>query len=134
MKHVRDGDKILAYNFETKTNEENIVEHIHIRTNRDMYEYILNNGTVLTVTDDHPLYVIDKGWCSMNPKLSVRGYKSLRPDLVGKIEVGDKLHHKDGTPVEILDIRVSSYSKAVYTFNNKFKTSPAYYANGVLAY
>lgn len=134
IESIREGDKILAFNFITNANEENIVEHIHVRFDRDVYQYTLSNGTILTATDDHPIYVLGKGWSSVNPRLTMRGYKSLRNDLVAHIQTGDKLFHKDGTPVEILEIKRTSYPGKVYTFNNKYKTSPTYYADGILAF
>ena len=132
IKDIVDGDQILAYNFRTGQNEPNTVEHIHIRSLRNLYEYTLDDGTVIVTTDDHPLYIVNKGWASMNPDLSVRGYKSLI-GRINKIEIGDDVFCLN-KQAKIVSIEVKHYPNKVYTFNNKNKSSPTYYANGVLAY
>jgi len=134
MKDIRDGDEILSYNFTTNSHETNIVEHIHIRKDRKIFEYTLSDGSRLVTTDDHPLYVINKGWCSVNPTLTMQGYKGLRNNLVSLVSVGDVLLNEAGTGLEIVSIKRSNYKGIVYTFNNKHKSSPNYYANGILAF
>lgn len=134
IESIREGDKVLAFNFDSGSVEENIVTNIHVRINRDVYQFTLSNGHKLIVTDDHPLYVLGKGWCSNNPRQTMRAYKSLRNDLVARIKVGDKLFHKDLESVEILDIKRTEYPGKVYTFNNKYKSSPTFFADGILAY
>jgi hypothetical protein len=68
----------------------------------------------------------------MNPDLSVRGYKSLI-GRINKIEIGDDVFCLN-KQAKIVSIEVKHYPHKVYTFNNKNKSSPTYYANGVLAY
>lgn len=130
---IQVGDKILAYNPTTNSNEENEVEEIMIRVNRDMYMFTLDNSTTMVASDDHPFYVVGKGYSSLNPSLTQAGYSSL----VGKvsfIKKGDELLRVDGTTVKINSIQPIDHPQKVYTFNSKLKTSPNFYANGVLVY
>ena len=126
------GDQILSYNFDTEELETNEVAEIITRVNRVMFEYTLENGTTLKASDDHPLFVIGKGFSSMNPELTKQGYKSL-PD-VGMIAVGDSLVNKNGNTIRINKIVSIDYPNIVYTLNNRYKSSPTFYANGVLTY
>lgn len=130
---VQVGDRILAFNPTTNSNEENEVEEIMIRVDRDMYLFTLDNSTTMIASDDHPFFVIGKGYSSLNPSLTQSGYSSL----VGKvsfIKKGDELLQVDGTPVKINSIEPIEHPQKVYTFNSKLKTSPNFYANGVLVY
>lgn len=126
------GDKILAYNTTTNKNEENEVEEIFMRTHRDMYQYTLDNGTNLMATDDHPIYVVGKGYSSLDPQISMKAYSSL--GKVAFIKNGDVVVLSDGTTAKILSIEPIDHPHKVYTFNNKLKTSPNYYANNILVY
>lgn len=126
------GDQILSYNFDTEQLETNEVAEIITRVNRVMFEYILENGITLKASDDHPLFVVGKGFSSMNPELTKQGYKSL-PD-VGMIAAGDSLVNKNGNAIRINKIVPIDYPHIVYTLNNRYKSSPTFYANGVLTY
>lgn len=126
------GDQILSYNFDTEELETNEVAEIITRVNRVMFEYILENGITLKASDDHPLFVVGKGFSSMNPELTKQGYKSL-PD-VGMIAAGDSLVNKNGDTIRINKIVPIDYPHIVYTLNNRYKSSPTFYANGVLTY
>jgi hypothetical protein len=130
---VQVGDKILAYNPTTNSNEENEVEEIMIRVNRDMYLFTLDNSTTMIASDDHPFYVVGKGYSSLNPNLTQEGYSSL-VGQVSYIKKGDELLHVDGTHVKINSIQPIAHPQKVYTFNSKLKTSPNFYANNVLVY
>lgn len=133
IQDIVDGDQVLAFNFTTGQNETNTVCDIHVRALRNLYTYTFDNGTTLIATDDHPLYVMHRGWSSMNPDLSIQGYKSL-VGRMHKIEIGDSVFGQDNQQLKIVDIQVKHYPGKVYTFNNINKSSPTYYANGVLAY
>jgi len=133
IKDIIEGDVVLAHNLSTGQDEPNTVCDIHVRGLRNLYEYTLDNGKTLIATDDHPLYVVNKGWASMNPGLSVQGYKSLT-GRIKEIEIGDDLFCAGNTQAKIVNIQVKTYSGKVYTFNNINKSSPTYYANDVLTY
>jgi hypothetical protein len=126
------GDQILSYNLDTQEVETNEVNEIITRVNRVMFEYILQNGITLKASDDHPLFVVGKGFSSMNPELTKQGYKSLSD--VSMIAAGDKLVDKNGNAIEINAIVPIDYPHIVYTINNRYKSSPTFFANGVLTY
>jgi hypothetical protein len=132
IESIQVGDLILSYNPDTQQNETNEVSEIITRVNRVMYEFHLENGTNIRGSQDHPFYVVGKGYCSMNPPMTMNGYKALTD--VTFIAVGDKLVDKDRNEILLQNIVPLGLSETVYTFNNKHKTSPNFYANGVLVY
>jgi hypothetical protein len=90
-------------------------------------DYYFDNASTTSCTDDHPLYVIDKGWCSMRPDLS-----KLRYGIETKqLEVGDRMVALDEREVTLLDYKYRSAPEQTYTFKTKSQT---YYANGILAH
>lgn len=126
------GDQVLSYNFDTGAHESNYVSEVIVRSNRYTHRYILSNGTNVEATNDHPLYVIGKGYSSLNPEMTKQGYTQIGD--VALIEVGDNLMDINGNPVQILEIKAINYPYELYTFNNTNKTSPNFYANNILTY
>jgi hypothetical protein len=126
------GDQILSYNHDTEQHETNEVSEVVTRVNQKMYEFHLANGTKIKGSHDHPFYVIGKGYCSMNPELTMIGYKDFTN--VSEIQVGDSFIDKNGSGIIVEQILPIEFYDTVYTFKNKIRTSPNYYANGVLVY
>lgn len=126
------GEVILSYNLNTQQIETNEVDEIITRVDRAMYEYVLENNTTLKASDDHPLFVVGRGFCSMNPSLTMKGYKNLLNVQV--INVGYSLLDQNGNAVKIKQINPIHHPDMVYTLNNKFKSSPTFFANGMLTY
>lgn len=82
------GDYILSYNETTGTKEpDKIVKAIKTPNVHMMVSITLSNGNELTLTDNHPVYTVNKGWTKSN-----------------KLDIGDKLlqHH-----YEYLNRRIS---------------------------
>lgn len=132
INQVQVGDQILSYNPDTQQHETNEVEQIITRVNRTMYKFVLANGKEIRASSDHPFFVVGKGYCSMNPPLTMGGYKTL--NNVQTIEVNDNFIDKDGNHIQVNQIVPIDHFDTVYTFNNKYKTSPNFYADGVLVY
>lgn len=129
---IKVGDEILSYNPDTQQHETNEVDEVIIRVNRVMYKYVLESGKEIRASQDHPFFVVGKGYCSMNPQMTMNGYKSLTG--VQLVSVGDKFVDKDGNEIEVMQINAIDHFDTVYTINNKHKSSPNFYADGVLVY
>ena len=130
------GDKILSYNTDTKTTFENEVQEIITRKDRDMYRFTLENGTEIIASEDHPFYVVGKGYSSLNPNLTAQGtqgYELLQGKL-NWIKNGDTVLISDGAEVKINSIKPIAHPDKVFTLANKIKSYPNYFANGVLVY
>jgi intein/homing endonuclease len=100
------------------------VSEIITREERPMYELTFANGNSLRASEDHPLYVVGKGYASVAP---IPDYKDL--GLPNRLEVGDQVVNELGVPSRIVEIKPIEYTGTVYTFGNS-----RFYANGVLVY
>jgi intein/homing endonuclease len=100
------------------------VTEIITRTNRVMYQIQFADGRILNASEDHPLFVVDKGYASINPTTD---YKDLGiPDM---LYVGDLVLDSDGKENQIVSIEPIDYPYTVYTL-----AESEFYANGMLVY
>ena len=90
---------------------------------------MLGNGTELTGTKDHPLYIKDKGYASYDPAITFEDSDLI----VEQIEVGDKAVNLLGDEVEILQILDSGKVEDVYNLD-KIEHNHNFYANDVLVH
>jgi hypothetical protein len=117
---VQKGDKVA-----TRTGEKEVTEVI-TRTNRVMYQITFLDGRILNASEDHPLYVVDKGYAAINPGVGGE-YKDLGiPDM---LYVGDSVLDSDGKENPIVSIETLDYPHTVYTL-----AESEFYANGMLVY
>jgi hypothetical protein len=117
---VQVGDEIA-----TRSGSKKVTEVI-TRTNRVMYEITFMDGRVLNASEDHPLYVVDKGYAAINPGVG-GAYKDL--GIPDQLYVGDLVLDSDGKENAIVDITEIDYPHTVYTFMES-----EFYANGMLVY
>jgi hypothetical protein len=102
------------------------VTEVITRTNRVMYQITFMDGRILNASEDHPLYVVDKGYAAINPGVG-GDYKDLGiPDM---LYVGDSVLDSDGKETAIVSIETLDYPHTVYTFMES-----EFYANGMLVY
>ena len=93
----------------------------------DLYDHKFDNGKTITCTSDHPLYVVDKGWCSMRPDLSYSRYGVKSKQL----EIMDKMAPLATGEVRLLSSTPNPSTVMTYTFSTYSQT---YYAEGLLAH
>jgi hypothetical protein len=124
ISEVSVGDFILVYDELSQFNVAVPVSEIITREERPMYELTFANGNSLRASEDHPLYVVGKGYASVAP---IPDYKDL--GLPNRLEVGDQVVNELGVPSRIVEIKPIEYTGTVYTFGNS-----RFYANGVLVY
>ena len=77
------------------------------KENEYVVTYVFENGTKLTATPDHPLFVNGKGYSSYSPSVT----KEDSGLDVAQILIGDEVLHMDGYGVTISDISDLSYYK-----------------------
>ena len=81
------GESIFAYN---QASDELVVVRVEtIASSFHMCHVILSfeDGTILACTDDHPLWVDNKGWCVLEPGKALDNYGLATKHL----SIGDKL-------------------------------------------
>lgn len=124
ISEVQVGDYILVFDEITNTNVAVPVSEIIVREDRVMYEMVFDDGTTLNASEDHPIYVIGKGYSSVNPSVI---YKDA--GIPNRIEVGDRVSTVFGTAPMLISIRQIDFPGQVYTFGNS-----KFYANSILVY
>ncbi|HEC95206.1 MAG TPA: hypothetical protein ENI45_04485 [Thermoplasmatales archaeon] len=145
VEQVKIGDMLLSYNQWNNTFASAEVLDVIVKT-RDLYT--LNDG-LLTLTDDHPVYIrktfdqdanhkiihlpgtplFIQGWGAIDPLKSVQGnYQYLGYTL--PLEVGDEVFTEEGGWMPIYSIKHLPEKTLTYTFTlNRYRT---FFANGVM--
>ena len=98
IEDIRIGDYVYSYNQETKTKELKKVLETFIHQKDEIYTLKVNNQLIHT-TEEHPFYVIDKGW--INTK---------------KLKFNDKLLSIKTGPTNIQNMSKRNNKTYVYNF------------------
>ena len=130
IEDIKVGDKVLTVNHEEaqKSELKNVIQTM-ATDNKEVVRYTLENGVTITGTSDHPIYVNDKGYCSLDPEIT----KNDSGFDCSQIEVGDKLLHYDGYEVPITYIDRLEEPETVYNLSN-IEGNHNFYANGFLVH
>ena len=130
IEDIKVGDKVLTVNHEEaqKSELKNVIQTM-ATDNKEVVRYTLENGVTITGTSDHPIYVNDKGYCSLDPEIT----KNDSGFDCSQIEVGDKLLHYDGYEVPITYIDRLEEPATVYNLSN-IEDNHNFYANGFLVH
>ena len=134
VKNIEDiqvGDIVLSLNTELGITEEQSVVDTKQPIHTDMVTYKFTNGTELTCTFDHPIFVNNHELASYNPELTNSRYELK--ETVGKIKEGDKVYLSDGevTNVEsILELPLNETQTFIFTVENNNN----FYANNILVH
>tara|TARA_R110000796_G_scaffold158165_2_gene274911 strand:- start:2653 stop:3894 length:1242 start_codon:yes stop_codon:yes gene_type:complete len=129
IEDIHAGDPIWGYDLETKTKVKNTV----IKTKRiEVTELVdIVHGTkTLTTTRDHPIFVIGKGWASLDPDqtLVIHGIEAV------KYELDDAVLTLDGTAEQVTSITLRDVAPtSVYNLSS-VTPSHNFYANNVLVH
>lgn len=129
IEDVEVGDQVMGYDEKTKKQVEQTVLEIESPIRDHYYNVKLADGTVLGMTDEHPLYTKD-GWKSIAPENTAKENAALK---VGKLNTGDKVLKNSGEYVAVVSFdekkgKVQTYNlKKVSGFND-------FFANGVAAH
>jgi hypothetical protein len=132
------GDYVVSFDLKNNESKVSKVLNIFSKTIDKIIEYEFSDGSTLRATLDHPIYVINKGWCNYlgEPEqyngFSMEGTKPVKKLEIEKIEIGDilKLHSGD---VKLINMYVIEESTLVYNLSEieKYHT---YFANNILVH
>ena len=103
LKNIEDikiGDYVYTINIESNEKELNRVIDTMISKNNKLYKITLKNNKVITSTEKHQYYVLDKGW--------IRAYE---------LKVGDVLSASIGGKTSIKNIEVLNLDNSVNVYN-----------------
>ncbi len=129
IEQVETGDIVLTYNTTDGVVEPQKVLELKKFQKSNIIKINLSNGRSVSSTDEHPYYVLGKGWSAYNVG-SCKVYNLL---FVEQLSVGDILLGVDGEEIEVLSIDYVETSEVnVYTF--EVFGNHNYFANGVLVH
>lgn len=100
------------------------VTGIITRVRRRMHKVSFTRSRSLNMSDDHPIYIVGKGYSAINP---LAPYKDM--GMAKRLAVGDQVVRSDGSLDRIESIESIDYPHTVYTLENS-----EFYANGMLVY
>lgn len=101
------------------------VGEVIVREMRAMHMLTFENGSELILSDDHPIFIENKGYAAVNPIYGE--YKDL--GIPKSLEVGDRAIDEMGRTLRITSIDKYEYRWPVYTLSNS-----RFFAGGVLVY
>lgn len=83
IENINIGDKVLSYNEAKKAEEEDKVISFMARTVDEILDIELDDGTVVSITGEHPVLVLSRGWIKAS---------DLRPgdDVIKVLTKGNK--------------------------------------------
>jgi hypothetical protein len=130
IENVKVGDRVLSFDFKNNESVGTIVLNIFSKKVDKVVKYKFESGKELIATEDHPIYVIGKGWTSYSDSLSNTLYSLEEP--VKKIEIGDVIKLYNQTDV-LADTEILEGEYTVYNLSEVEKYHN-YYANDVLSH
>ena len=128
IEDVKVGDKVKTFNHDNDTIEYKEVIELMFKKKENVVKYTFENGTELTGTKDHPLYVVGKGYASALPNQTLED-SGLE---VEQIEEGDEVLHIDNDGVTITSMEDVGFED-VYNLK-EVKDNNNFYANDFLAH
>lgn len=112
ISELKKGDEILSYNINTGTLFSTKISRVLAVYHESIVRLTYGNQT-LEVTKDHPFYVADKGWCSLQPEKTMERYANYTN--VQQLELGDALQMAEGSQLKISAIDPIEGGKMTYT-------------------
>lgn len=129
IEDVKPGDKVIGYDLVDHKQVVETVNQMDSPIRNYYYDIKLADGTIIGVTDEHPLYTQD-GWKSINPENTLKENPNLH---VGSLQVGDKVFKDNGTYVAITQMVYKQGPVQAYNLKNVTGYND-FYANDVLAH
>ena len=132
IEEVKVGDSILSFDKGQKL-QSAIVYEMESPMREGYYNVLLDDKTVLKVTDEHPLYFKnpssnEEGWASFSPEKTKQDSKMK----VKQLTLGSLLKKEDGTWSRIVNIEYILGS--VQTYNLKKVQGNSFFAEGIWAH
>ncbi len=132
IEDVKLGDFVKTYNEKTKKIENNKVVRIDSPFHENLIKVSFDNNVFNVNTQDHPYFVLDKGWCSFAPSLTRLRYKME----VNKLEVGDIclfISNNEIQEVKIMSIQITNRAEKTYNLSG-IEGNHNFFANGILVH
>ena len=126
-KDISSGDEVLSFNQETNSFEATTIEMISTPTRLDILEITFVDGSVLRITNDHPL-LTTRGWTAYDLEKARMQYSSLGLNT-SELCQGDEVITANGTN-KIATIKVIEFEDPTTVYTFKLANGNSFIANG----
>lgn len=131
IEDIQVGEYVLSYDINSKKQVISKVLEIEKPIHYHIYTLTFENGKILRTTKEHPIYVKDKGWSSVNPKATLITHNLN----VKQLEVGDYILNVNNESSKLVNISFKDIPKGVQTYNLKeVSNTNNYFAEGFLVH
>ena len=127
---LKKGDEVLSYNENTGEILVSRVVRVMSPTKKDIVKTTLSNGTELEAARNHPFWVVEKGWSSYAPDLTMRDHNLE----VAQLLEGDMLLTQEEVEVEVLTMYLDKDREYEKIYNIQLDNHYTYYANSILVH
>ena len=128
IKELEVGDRVASYDISSKTMTVGTVEFIHNPIRSHINHVQFEDGKVLNVTSDHPLYTTE-GWKSLDPESTQVGYGMT----CRRLAEGDQVMNLKGDFLTITNIEFEAGEFQTYA-PGRVSDCSTYFADGLLAH
>jgi hypothetical protein len=129
IEEISIGDLVMSYDFNSGKLTDDVVSETFNLVNNNIVEFVLENGTSLRSTSDHPYWVENKGWCSFDP-IATKDKYSIDSAL---IDEDDLLTSDDLKQIKIISIKKLEMLESKVINFHALKNQN-YFAEGVLVH
>lgn len=132
IENIKIGDDILGVNTTSFKIEKDRVINITKFKSKRIIKMILEDGKILEFTEDHPFWVVGKGWSVFNVKhakttLTFEVTKIMKKDYILVYDKGKLI------PVKIIELYDTNEYKDVYNLDN-VENNNTFFANKALVH
>ncbi len=132
VEEIKEGDLVESYDVNAKEIKPAKVYFTITGFRTQLYKLIFDDGESLTLTNDHPIYIVRNNeslWASLEPEET----RKIDPELsVTKLSLGDKVLSEGGTLLQLVNIEEVPVPQTVYSIG--VTETNTYYASGVLVH
>lgn len=132
IENIKIGDKILGVNMVNFKFEEDKVINVTKFKSKKIIKMVLSNSNTIEFTNDHPFWVVGKGWSVFN----VQAAKTKLEFEVNQMEEKDYILIYDNgklRPLQIIELYDTKEFKDVYNLDN-VEINNTFFANKVLVH
>lgn len=128
---IKEKDEILTYNFHKSVVEISTVmkkvESLHNNANRIFFE----DNTDVVCTEDHPFWVVNKGWAAINKEKTFYNFNLC----VNSLGIGDRcLSLKENKITEIRVVKIDALNDTLKMYNISDNVNKCFFANSFLVH
>lgn len=125
------GDEVLSFNETNTSIEPKQVIDLNSPIHNDMVKYVFSNGTNITCTFDHPLYIVGEEHmvlASYKPELTTERYNLGRE--IHQIQIGDAVSLMSVSITDIIELPAEDTQTYIITVEDNHN----FYANEILVH